>query len=113
MSCVHDIDKILKERNEPDSRKRNRLVQMAEENGMNLVDRYRSDPVNIEVSVICPKGSPEEHTLVIRTNGILSDVTDEDLRLTSFREYYLSSMMPVMEERSFIKKKAETTMIFR
>lgn len=113
MSCVHDIDKILKERKEPDSRKRNRLVQMAEENGMNLVDRYQSDPVNIEVSVICPEGSPEECTLVIRTNGILSDVTDEDLRLTSFREYYLSSMMPVMEERSFIKKKAETTMIFR
>lgn len=113
MDCVLDMDRRLKEVSGLPEKRRNRLVLLTEENCMIIAAGRGDAPVRIELCVIGPADPSDEYNLIIRSDGDLEDVTDSDILLTSFREYVLSTLIPLTGDQSFISKNSEKTLSFK
>lgn len=113
MDCVHDMDSRLGEVNGLSGKRRNRLVMITEENCMLIVAAHSKDPARIELCVMSPADPSDEYNLIIRSDGAMRDTTDYDSLVSSFREYVLSTLIPLTRDQSFISKNAETTLSFR
>ena len=113
MDCVHDMDSRLGEVNGLSAKSRNRLAMITEENCMLIVAAHSKDSARIELCVMSPADPSDEYNLIIRSDGAMRDTTDYDSLVSSFREYVLSTLIPLTGDQSFISKNAETTLSFR
>ena len=113
MDCVYDIDTKLAMIEGLNPARRNKIVLMAEENCMNILDKNPDNPADIEISIIRPADVRKQITLSIRSNSELTDLTADTDLIASFREYVLANVMVVSRDSFFVSRKSETLVSFK
>lgn len=113
MNCVYEIDNKLKNMNGLSLARRNKIILMIEENGMNIIEKIPNDDANIEINIICPKEIKEQFSLIIRSDHFIPDISNQDYVLSSFRDYVLSNMVLSSSDMYYLLKKKETTLVYK
>ena len=113
MDCVDAINTKLKSITGLSAGRRNRIVLLVEENCMNISERNRDTASDLEINVICPENSDDKFALIIRSNGIMPDITDDSARISSLREYVLANIAIVSGDSFFMHQKTESTISFK
>ena len=92
-----------------DETKLHRLQFFVEELGMDVTDR--NEAVNAEITLTKEKDGNLE--LIVRDNGALRDVTNEDMEAKSFRMYVVSQMALNLPYKSYILIGGENRTVLR
>ncbi len=110
--CLKKIKTDIKDER-LDSVRWGRIVFMAEENMMNILDHAHDTTYNIEISIIRPDDINKDISLIIRSDCILTDFVEDTTCEQSFRENIISRFMTSSLDSYFLSRKTETTIMYK
>lgn len=87
----------------------NRIMFLIEETCMEIYENNKQRKVSLEFSIMI--GS--EIQMIIRDDGGLRDITDSDVRITSFRTYVLSQLMARTSDKQNLVTTGYNRNVFR
>lgn len=111
-NCLKKLKSDIKDERLDDVR-RSRIVFMAEENMMNILDHESGTAYDIEISVIRPEDINKDIRLIIRSNCKLTDFAGDTNYEQSFREGIISMFMTSSVDSYILRGKTETTIVYR
>ena len=80
----------------------NQVMLTIEETGMLILERNAGKRKNVLAEYTIELEEDERVRIVIRDDGVIFDVTDEDLDVTSLRSYFVSRLMTTQRLRKNI-----------
>ena len=110
MKLRDDVEKLLTVSSVP-SDVINKVMLLIEETGMMIIEFNKGGKIFAEYTIEI--SDDKQVKIIIRDNGKIFNITDEDMKITSFRSYFLAGLMSIEKYKKSITTISLNRNIFR